>query len=118
MLITFNGYHSPLKTAWKQGKLPTVTKGIYGKPLTKETLSLEHIVPHSMGGATNLDNLFLADMYTNSKRGTKPINEAITYKDLFEYLIQFLDVRTKGFNGNDYIIRIIRKINQLGGLNK
>ena len=114
--VTFQGYNSILKTAWKQNKLPTVQKGIYGKELTLNTISLEHIEPHSLGGQTVLDNLFLADMYENSKRGIKPIADVITYKQLFDYLTQFIGVKTKGFNGNDYIIRIMRKINQLGGL--
>lgn len=114
--VTFGSYNNILKTAWKNGQLPTVTKGIYGKTLTNDTISLEHIVPHSLGGATTLDNLFLADMYENSKRGTRHISEVITEKQLTEYLYQFLNVKTKGFNGNDYIRRIIRTIEKLGGL--
>lgn len=114
--VTFGSYNNILKTAWKNGQLPTVTKGIYGKTLTKDTLSLEHIVPHSLGGATTLDNLFLADMYENSKRGIKPIADVITEKQLTEYLLQFKNIKIKGFNGDDYIRRIIRKIEQLGGL--
>lgn len=116
MKITFTGYHSPLKTAWKQGRLPTVTKGIYRKPLKKETISVEHILPYSLGGKTTIDNVFIADKFENSKRGIKPISEVITYKDLFDYYSQFIDVKTKGFNGNDYIIRTMRTINKLGGL--
>ena len=116
--VNFTGYNNVLKTAWKQGKLPTVTKGIYGKILTKDTISLEHIVPHSLGGETTLDNLFLADMYENSKRGIKPIADVITEKQLTDYLRQFMGVKIKGFNGDDYIRRIIRKIEQLGGLYK
>ena len=114
--VNFGSYNSIIKTAWKNGDLPTVTKGIYGKILTKDTISLEHIVPHSLGGATTLDNLLLADMYENSKRGIKPIADVITEKQLTDYLRQFKGIKIKGFNGDDYIRRIIRKIEQLGGL--
>ena len=41
------GYSSPLKTLFKKGKLPSVTKGFYGGTLTKDTVSLEHLKPHS-----------------------------------------------------------------------
>ena len=116
--VSFNGYKNVIKTVWKQGKMPTVTRGIYGNELTLNNISLEHIKPYSLGGKTTLDNLFLADKAENLNRGVKPINECITYKQLFLYLTQFLDVKIKGFNGNDYIIRIIRKIAQLGGLNE
>jgi len=44
------GYNSPLKTLFKKGKLPTVTKGFYGGTLTNKTVSLEHLIPHSQGG--------------------------------------------------------------------
>ena len=116
--VSFTGYNSPLKTAWKKGLLPTVKKGIYGKELTMKNISLEHIVPHSQGGKTSLDNLFLADAYENSKRGTKPIADFISYKQLHEYLDQFINVKVHDFNGNDYIRRILRSIEKLGGLNK
>lgn len=111
--VSFKSYNSILKKAWKQGKLPTVTKGIYGNILTKENISLEHVIPHSLGGATKLDNLMLADRIANTKRGVKPILDVITYEQLFDYLQQFIGVKLKRFNGNDYIIKVLKTI---GGL--
>lgn len=111
--VSFKSYNSILKKAWKQGKLPTVTKGIYGNILTKENISLEHVIPHSLGGATRLDNLMLAERTANARRGIKPIMEVITYEQLFDYLKQFVDIKIKKFNGNDYIQKILRTI---GGL--
>lgn len=105
------GYSSPLKTAFKKGLLPTVKFGIYGKKITPETVSLEHIVPHSLGGKTTLDNLFLADKFENSKRGVKPIEEVITRKNLFDYLEQFIDVKNKYIDGNKYIKGILKRLN-------
>lgn len=107
----FRGYSSPLKTAFKKGLLPTVKIGIYGKKITPETVSVEHIVPHSLGGKTTLDNLFLADKFENSKRGVKPIEEVITRKNLFDYLMQFIGVKNRYIDGNEYIKGILRRLN-------
>lgn len=115
--VSFTGYNSKLKTAWKKGLLPTVTKGIYGKVLTEDNISLEHIVPHSQGGKTTLNNLFLADAKENSKRGIKPIADFVSEKQLSEYLEQFVGVKAGGFNGDKYIKQILKKIEELGGLN-
>ena len=65
------GYSSPLKTLWKEGKLPTVEVGMYGGKLTKENICLEHIQPHSKGGKTMLSNLALTTMENNNNRGNE-----------------------------------------------
>lgn len=114
--VSFGSYRSPLKAAWKKGLLPTVKRGIYGKELTLDNISLEHIIPHSKGGKTILDNLFLADSLENARRGVKPIADVITKKQLADYLEQFKDIKVKKFNGNDYIMRILKTIAKLGGL--
>ena len=41
------GYSHKLKTLYKQGKLPSVVKGFYGGILTADTVTLEHLKPHS-----------------------------------------------------------------------
>lgn len=108
--VSFGSYNSILKTAWKKGQLPTVKRGIYGNILTPDNLSVEHVIPHSLGGKTITSNLMLAERTANAKRGIKPLMEVITYKQLFDYLMQFLDIKIKKFNGNDYIISILKLI--------
>ena len=108
------GYKNILKTEWLRGNMPTVTKGIYGKVLTPLNVSLEHITPHSKGGKTVLNNLLLADKWENSRRGTKPLMQVINYKQLYEYLDQFIPVRTQDFNGRGYVEMILKKIKTLG----
>lgn len=103
------GYKHALKTAWKKGLLPTVTKGLYGNELTRANISLEHITPVSQGGKTILENLALADRTANMQRGIKPIADVISFKQLMEYLEQFRDVRVKGLNGNRYIKKMLEK---------
>lgn len=103
------GYKHALKTAWKKGLLPTVTKGLYGNELTRANISLEHMTPVSQGGKTILENLALADRTANMQRGVKPIADVITFKQLMEYLEQFRNVKAKGVNGNRYIKKMLEK---------
>jgi hypothetical protein len=49
-------------------------------PLTKDTVTMEHIVPHSKHGTYNKTNLTVACAYCNNKRGSKPF---------FDYCKQF-----------------------------
>lgn len=81
----------------------------YGNKLTKKTVSLEHIIPHSQGGKTELSNLFLADRAANSRRGIKPIQEVITTEQLINYLVQFIGVKNFYIDGQKYIEGILKR---------
>lgn len=107
------GYSSPLKTLFKKGKLPTVVKGFYGDVLTKENVSLEHLLPHSKGGKTRLNNLVLASKKMNNARGNESLVEHFDLTTMMEYLAQFKDVKAEGFNGNRYIKDILETVNRL-----
>ena len=107
------GYSHPLKTLYKKGKLPTVQYGIYGDKLTKDNVSLEHLLPHSKGGRTVLDNLVLASKKNNQSRGNKPIKDFLTKENFERYVNQFLGVKVGNFNGTDYIRRILKTLNRL-----
>jgi len=52
-----------------------------GVLLTKETSSIEHLIPISKGGKNNLDNLVLCTMESNQLMGDKPLIEKIKYRD-------------------------------------
>ena len=67
------GYSHPLKTLYRQGKLP-VRYGFYGDKLTQKNVSLEHLKPHSKGGKTELSNLVLASKQKNQARGNALIS--------------------------------------------
>lgn len=110
---TVFGYSHPLKTAYLKGLLPTVKRGIYGKKLTKKTVSLEHITPKSQGGKLTWDNLFLADRFENSKRGVEPIENYITKYSLIKYLAQFIGIKNKYIDGDAYIDAIIDRFKYL-----
>ena len=107
------GYRSPLKTLWRQGKLPSVKYGFYGDILTQKNVTLEHLRPKSKRGKTELCNLVLATEENNLKRGSKPIVNYLYWDNVERYLNQFKDVNVEGFIGNQYIKAIMRTLNKL-----
>lgn len=110
--ITF-GYSNILKTLYKRGKLPTVKYGFYGEKLTPKNCSLEHLVPHSKGGKTELENLVLATKQNNSTRGDKCIIPFLDTENTIKYLNQFIGVKEFGFNGNEYIVSILKTLSKI-----
>ena len=106
------GYSSPLKTLFKKGKLP-VKYGFYGDRLTLKNVSLEHLKPHSKGGKTTLDNLVLASKEKNNLRGDKDIKDFLNIDAMTTYLCQFMGVKRRGFDGDEYIAGILRTIEEL-----
>ncbi len=110
--VTF-GYKSPLKTLYKKGKL-NIDKGFYGGTLTKENVTLEHLVPYSKGGKTTLDNLVLATKENNMRRSNLPIKDFVNPLQVKEYLKQFLGIITPDFNGDKYIKKIVMTLKKMG----
>lgn len=108
------GYNSPIKTLWRKGKMPSVTKGFYGDKLTQDNLSLEHLKAHSKGGRTCLSNLVLASKQKNQARGNNNIKQFFDKEKAIEYLNQFIDLKLKDFNGNSYIKGIVKTLRNLG----
>ena len=116
-MLNFNptfGYSHKLKTLYKQGKLPAVTHGLYGKKLSIDSVSLEHIIPHSKGGRTALNNLALADKTANCKRGCDDIKKFLTVEMIQDYLKQFENLNLKDFSGDKYIKVIKKTFEKLG----
>lgn len=108
------GYSHKLKTLYKQGKLPSVTHGLYQQPLSIDTVSLEHIIPHSKGGPTVLWNLALADQKANALRSNKDIKQFLTEDMIKKYLDQFTDISVNGFKGNKYKELLTNTFKKLG----
>ena len=106
------GYSNKLKTLYKKGQLP-IKYGFYGDALTKSNVSLEHLLPHSKGGKTELSNLVLASKEKNNARGAEDLANYFNPDTFKQYLDQFIDIKVKGFNGNDYIDKIIKTVKTL-----
>ena len=116
--ITF-GYHSVLKDLFKEDKLPEVKFGLYGDKLTKDNVSLEHLIPYSKGGKSKLHNFTLASKQKNNLRSNYDIRKFLTPEMAKKYLDQFTDIETISkngtiFKGNDYIKMIKNTLKTLG----
>lgn len=107
-------YSNVLKTQWMKGNLKSVKKGFYGDTLTKKNITLEHLKPHSQGGKTSLENLVLASKQKNWLRGCEDLRKYASKKGIIEYLIQFMGIRLKNFNGDEYIANIVETLKTLG----
>lgn len=108
------GYKSIVKTLYKQGQLPQVTKDIYGKVLTPDNVTLEHIIPKCKKGASNLKNYALATAKANQERSSDPLLKHTTIENIKAYLEQFKGINKPQFNGDEYIKGVtntLRRIN-------
>ena len=106
------GYSSPLKTLYLKGELP-VKYGFYGDRLNTKNVSLEHLLPHSRGGKTELSNLVLASKEKNQLIGNQPISRYINLEAMQTYINQFKNIKVKDFNGNKYIKDLLQTITKL-----
>ena len=95
------GYKSVLKTEWLAGNLPTVKKDVYGQIL--EDVTIEHLIPKSLGGKSGLRNYGLANKSINEARGNKPLLDFTSKENLQNWFSQFKNVKTKKFDGERYI---------------
>lgn len=107
-------YSSPLKTLYKKGKLPGVIYDIYGIKLTPDNVSLEHIIPKSLGGKSKLSNYALADKVKNEIRGNDDILKYTTIDNIKQWFGQFKNISVKGFNGESYIKSGIENLKRIG----
>ena len=110
------GYTTVLSKLFKEGQLPSVTKGFYGGELKIDPKSLqrasnEHLQPKSLGGSTQLFNIVLATVENNSKRSNEPLSKFFNKQKADEYWEQFKGLvvefqkgnKTKIFDGDKYI---------------
>ena len=113
--ITF-GYTTVLSKLFKEGQLPSVTKGFYGgelniNPKSLQRASNEHLRPKSLGGSTELFNIVLATVENNNKRGNEPLSKYFNKQKADNYWQQFVDLiveykkgnKVKIFDGNRYV---------------
>lgn len=102
------GYNHPIKKAFDKGLLGKDFKGLYGVKLTKKNRTIEHIVPHSLGGGLNWGNVALADKIMNAIRGIKPIEDFVTFEMWKDYLKQFINIKNQYIDGMQYIKEICK----------
>ena len=109
------GYKHRLKTAWKNGEIPQLQHDFYdGSLLKSETLTLEHLKPHSKGGKTTLTNLVLTNYRNNVKRGNRDIRQYINIEAAKKYIEEAKQIKCKGINGEAYAKSLINRLKSLG----
>ena len=108
--LTFQ-YNSILKDEFKRGAIK-LTKDITGKPINKKNVSLDHTIPKSKGGKSNIFNYSIMDRISNMQRSNKPIEKSIDLQSLIEYIIVMMDVKTEDFDGIKYLKGWLRTLNR------
>jgi len=111
--ITF-GYKSVLKTEWRKGNMPTVKKDIYGDVLIKGEETIEHIIPKSKGGKSNLSNYALANAGNNFRRSNFDLDSFTSSDIVKSYLKQFEGLKLPNFDGDEYIKNLIKTLRKIG----
>lgn len=103
------GYKSVLKNEFNRGKIP-LKKDITGHILKRGEATVDHTIPKSKGGKSNLYNYSLMNKQVNMLRGSKPIKNYIDMQSLLEYILVMLDVKTMELDGVDYLKGWLRNL--------
>ncbi|MBQ2175409.1 MAG: hypothetical protein II453_10180 [Alphaproteobacteria bacterium] len=96
------GNKSILKTEFDRGNIP-LKRDITGHKLKRGESSVDHTIPKSKGGKSDLYNYTLMNPIANNKRSNKPIKQFVDLEALIEYISIMLDVKTMDLDGTDYI---------------
>ena len=104
------GYSHKLKTDFKKGRLPSVKFDMAGNKLTKENATLDHVIPKSQGGKSELFNYAIATKEFNSFRGVVPLALLITKEMFDKWAKQFEKIMVCGVKGEEYTEEIAKKI--------
>ena len=108
------GYKHLLKTAFKEDRLPIIHDFYDGSILSKDTVTIEHLQPHSKGGKTTLSNIVLTSLFNNMKRGNKDIRDFIDIENAKKYIEDVRKINIKGINGESYAQSLINRLKSLG----
>lgn len=96
------GYKSVLKKDFDRGLIP-LKRDITGRKLKKGYVSVDHTIPKSKGGKSNINNYSLMDSFINNKRGSKPLKPFIDLESLVEYINVMINVKTPDIDGVEYL---------------
>lgn len=106
MFVTFNSLNftskSILKKEFDAGRIP-LKRDITGRELMKGYVTIDHTLPRSVGGKSELANYSLMDYVSNNTRSSQPIKKFIDLESLIEYIRVMLDVKTEKFDGVEYL---------------
>lgn len=103
------GNKSILKTEFDRGNIP-LKRDITGHKLKRGESSVDHTIPKSKGGKSDLYNYTLMNPIANNKRGNKSIKQFIDLESLVEYILVMLNVKTMDLDGVDYIKGLLKNL--------
>lgn len=95
-------YKSVIKREFRKGKIP-LKKDITGNILKRGKETVDHTIPKSKGGKSNVFNYSLMNREANLVRGNKPLKPFIDLESLIEYIRVMLNVKTMEFDGVEYL---------------
>ena len=104
------GYSHKLKTDFKKGLLPTVKFDVAGIELNNKNVTLDHVIPKSLGGESNLFNYMLSSDWFNAFRSVVPLAKLITKEMFDKWAKQYEDIMVCGVKGTEYTKEIAKKI--------
>ena len=105
-------FKSRLKKLYKAGKIP-IKYDLYGSPMTRKTVTDEHIIPKSKGGTSVLSNIALATKKNNNARGNKDIRYFLSWDQVEKYLAQFDGIKVKDFDLKGYVDNVRRTFQRI-----
>lgn len=103
------GNKSILKTEFDRGNIP-LKRDITGHKLKRGEASLDHTIPKSKGGKSDLYNYTIMNPIANNKRSNNPIKNYIDLESLIEYLYTMMNVKTMDLDGVDYVRGLLRNL--------
>lgn len=95
-------YKSILKSEFRAGNIP-LKKDITGTLLKRGEETVDHTIPKSKGGKSNLFNYSLMSEKANKTRGNKPLKSYIDLESFIEYVKVMLNVKTDDLDGVEYL---------------
>jgi hypothetical protein len=95
-------YKSILKSEFRAGNIP-LKKDITGALLKRGEETVDHTIPKSKGGKSNLFNYSLMSEKANKTRGNKPLKSYIDLESFIEYVKVMLNVKTDDLDGVEYL---------------
>ena len=103
---------SPIKTAYKEGKIP-LEKGFLGGVLTPENATLDHALAKSKGGRSRLSNYVIMTAKNNNKKADRDIFEFATEENTKAYFKAFEGTKFDKYTGEDYLKMLSRTLREL-----
>lgn len=103
---------SPIKTAYKEGKVP-LKKDFLGGDLTPENATLDHALARSKGGRSRLSNYIILTAENNNLKADRDIFELATEENAKVYFKAFEGTQCGKYTGEQYLSMLAKTLKNL-----